>query len=109
MESALNTVYKSKKERDVMRIYIQEAFKQLENWDYGFQLNQTQASIFMAFEVAFYSYFQETKIDEMDVRRGIHGNVIMDNFFYKEIHRWDTEKDPRYDYCLLEIYVKEGK
>jgi hypothetical protein len=27
----------------------------------------------------------------MDVRRGIHGNVIMDNFFYKEIHRWDTE------------------
>jgi hypothetical protein len=63
----------------------------------------------MAFEVAFYSYFQETKIDEIDVRRGIHGNVIMDNFFYKEMHRWDIENDPRHDYCFLEIYVKEGK
>ena len=62
----------------------------------------------MAFEVAFYSYFQETKIDDMDVRRGIHGNVIMDNFFYKEIHRWDTEENPRYDYCLLEVYVSKG-
>jgi hypothetical protein len=41
----------------------------------------------------------------MDVRRGIHGNIIMDNFFYKEIHRWDTVEDPRHDYCLLEVYV----
>jgi hypothetical protein len=63
----------------------------------------------MAFEVAFYSYFQETKIDDMDVRRGIHGNIIMDNFFYKEIHRWESEKDPRYDYCFLEIYKKLGR
>ena len=44
----------------------------------------------------------------MDVRRGIHGNIIMDNFFYKEIHRWDTEQDPRYDYCLLEVYVSKS-
>jgi hypothetical protein len=45
----------------------------------------------------------------MDVRRGIHGNIIMDNFFYKEIHRWDTVEDPRHDYCLLEVYVQKGK
>jgi hypothetical protein len=105
LESALNAVYKSKAERDITRIYINEAFKQLENWDYGFQINQTQASIYMAFEVAFYSYFQETKIDEMEVRRGIHGNVITDNFIYKEIHKWDGEKDPIYDYCFLEVYA----
>ena len=30
---------------------------------------------------------------------------FMDNFFYKEIHRWDTVEDPRHDYCLLEVYV----
>jgi hypothetical protein len=29
------------------------------------------------------------------VRRAIAGNVIIENFFYKEIHRWATEKDPR--------------
>lgn len=64
--------------------------------------------MFMAFEVALYTYLQETKIDDADVRRGIHGNVITDNFIYKEVHRWASLADPREEYCALEDYVKAG-
>jgi|LauGreDrversion4_2_1035121.scaffolds.fasta_scaffold73021_3 hypothetical protein len=49
----------------------------------------------MTFEYALATYFQEAKIDNEDVRRGLHGNVITENFIYKEIHRWAEEQDPR--------------
>lgn len=43
------------------------------------------------------------------MRRGIHGNIIIDNFFYLQMHQWAGEKDPRYDYCLLNDYLEAGK
>lgn len=57
LDSALEVALKTNVERETMKNFINKSFKLLQNWDYGFQLNQTQASIFMAYEVAFYSYF----------------------------------------------------
>ena len=41
LDSALEVTLKTKAERDTMRNYINKSFKLLQNWDYGFQLNQT--------------------------------------------------------------------
>lgn len=64
------------------------------DWNFAFELDQIQASIYLAFDVSFATYFQETKIDDVDVRRGIHGNVLFENFYYKEIHRWADLENP---------------
>jgi len=34
------------------------------------------------------------KIDNKDVRRAIHSNIIFENFIYKEIDLWTTEEKP---------------
>lgn len=77
-----------------MRAIITDSFKLWRDWNFAFELDQIQASIYLAFDVAFATYFQETKIDNPDVRRGIHGNIIFDNFYYKEIHRWADLTNP---------------
>lgn len=58
------------------------------DWDFRFDLHQIQPSLFLAFEFNLATYFQETKIDDADVRRGIHGNIIIENFFFNKIHSW---------------------
>jgi hypothetical protein len=67
---------------------LKKAFKYLNEWDYRLDLDKIAASIFLAYEFSFATYFQESKIDDADVRRGLHGNVIFDNFAYSEIHKW---------------------
>lgn len=41
------------------------------------------------------TFFQEVKIDNQDVRRAIHSNVLFENFLYKEIDTWATEEKPK--------------
>ena len=77
-----------------MRERVQKAIGFLKQWDFKFELHQVQAAIYLAFENSFATYFQETKIDDADVRRGIHGNVIIENFFYLQIHEWADQKNP---------------
>ena len=50
--------------------------------------------MYLALELAVASYFQEAKIDNMDVRRAIHANVIFDNFLNGEIKKWTEEENP---------------
>ena len=37
------------------------------DWNFAFELDQIQASLYLAFDVSFATYFQETKIDDVDV------------------------------------------
>jgi len=43
------------------------------------------------------------------VRRAIHANFLTENFIFKEIHNWASEKDPKYEYCALSDYEAAGK
>lgn len=104
----MNLTQKSGSDRVRMRALTKQSFALLANWTYHFDLHLIQPSLFAAFEFNFATYFQETKIDDADVRRGIHGNVIIENFFYKQIHKWAGEQDPREEYCLLDDYVNAG-
>ena len=88
LESALKVIYKTQSQRDRMSKMMKNAFDLFKEWDYKFELETVPASLYLAFELSFATYFQETKIDDADVRRGLHGNVIIENFFYLEIHRW---------------------
>jgi hypothetical protein len=54
----------------------------MEKWNFKFDLDLIPPSIFAAWEFTFATYFQESKIDDADVRRGIHGNIIIENFFF---------------------------
>lgn len=95
LESALDITFKANEAKKAhMRSMISNSFKLWRDWNFAFELDQIQASIYLAFDVAFATYFQETKIDNPDVRRGIHGNIIFDNFYYKEIHRWADITNP---------------
>lgn len=95
LESALKIMNLSASEKSTLKASYLFAKGILSDWDYKFDLQSVQGAIFLAFEFNFATYFQETKIDDADVRRGIHGNVIIENFFFKEIHAWANETDPR--------------
>lgn len=95
LESVLKALKKSRQEAETIKKLYTYARDILLNWDFRFSYDQIQPSIYLAFEFNFATYFQEAKIDDADVRRAIAGNVIIENFFYKEIHRWAAEKDPR--------------
>jgi hypothetical protein len=49
----------------------------------------------MALESNMMTYFQEVKIDNVDVRRGIHGNILWENFIFIRIREWVNIEDPK--------------
>ena len=69
------------------------------NWDYRFDLKSIGASIYLAWELSFATYFQETKIDSPNVRRCLSSNVVIENFYYSEIQKWSNEERPYREYC----------
>jgi acyl-homoserine lactone acylase PvdQ len=108
LDSAINLTQRTPTDRVRLHSLLQRSFQHLESWNFNFDLPSVGASLFQAFEFNFATYFQETKIDDADVRRGIHGNVIIENFFYKEIHQWAEEKSTYRDYCVLTEYVEKA-
>ena len=71
-----------------MTSQIQKALEHLKSWDFKFEYHQIPSSIFMAWEFNVMTYLQETKIDNPDVRRGIHGNLLFENFLFIEMRKW---------------------
>ena len=50
----------------------------MKTWNYRFDLEEIGASIFSGLEYMLATYLQETKIDNVNVRRAIHGNLLFD-------------------------------
>jgi acyl-homoserine lactone acylase PvdQ len=73
------------RKRDEIRTKVKRALSYFSGWDYRFDLDRIPASIFLAYEFHFASDFQEDKIDSVQVRRCIHGNVNSENFIYKAV------------------------
>lgn len=64
------------------------------NWNHTFELEDNGGSIYLAWEYHLASYFQETKIDNIGVRRCISSNILIENFVYKEYRDWSYEEAP---------------
>ena len=54
------------------------------------------------------SYLQDTKIDNMNVRRCLASNVVIDNYIYREIEHWTWEKESYREVCYLEAWKQKG-
>lgn len=95
-------MYKGWTEKRNQEKKMKELLKDMEKWDFKFEYESKQAVIWLAFEFSLASYFQESKIDNVDVRRAIHSNIIFDNFMYSEIKAWTKEDNPKREWCRIE-------
>lgn len=80
--------------RELMEDVLDRTLKVLREWNHKFDLREVGGGIFIEFEFQLASYFQEMKIDNIDVRHSIHSNIIFENFLYKEIDAWALEENP---------------
>lgn len=92
-EKTLNTLYKDKAQKDKVAKKIEKVFNIFKTWNHEFDLESIGGSIWNAWELATASYFQQAKIDNMDVRRCLSSNIAIDNFLYREIEHWSWEKE----------------
>lgn len=98
-EAALNELFKDKAKRDKMNYKLTLVFDIFSKWDRYFDLETIGGSIWNAWELKTATYFQETKIDNEDVRKCLVSGVAIDNFLYREIEHWSWEKES-YRYIL---------
>lgn len=82
MLDVLDQLYVDSEKRKAMGKDVREAIQTLKQWNYRYDLNEKGAAIFLEWEFWLFSYFQETKIDNMDVRRGLQGNYLFENFMW---------------------------
>ena len=95
MKTVIDKLYKGWTDRKNMDKKIDGLLNELMKWDFKFEYQSKHAAIYLAFEYSLATYFQESKIDNVDVRRAIFGNVIFDNYIYKEIRSWAFNDNPR--------------
>eukprot|EP00347_Sterkiella_histriomuscorum_P009270 403341851 len=101
MKTVIDKLYKGWTDRKNMDKKIDGLLNELMKWDFKFEYQSKQAAIYLAFEYSLATYFQESKIDNVDVRRAIFGNVIFDNYIYKEIRSWAFNDNPRSEQCRV--------
>lgn len=63
-------------------------------WKHTFDLEDIAGSVFIAWEYHMATYLQETKIDNINVRRCVSSNILIENFLYKEYKDWAQEEAP---------------
>lgn len=92
MGSLLDKYYK--KDKTTIEKKIKEVWNIFSTWNFRYDLEEKAAAIFLAWEVNMASYFQEFKIDNEDVRKGISGNFLTENFLFLEIREWSSLSNP---------------
>ena len=91
IDTTLEEMFPGHYDREKYTKLAKEGLECLRNWNSSFDLDLVGPSLYLSWELAIASYFQETKIQNMDVRRALGGNTIIEHFVYKQIHQWYFE------------------
>lgn len=105
----LGEMFKETQQRNQMNYKVGLALKILDEWNHRFDLEERGSSIYLVWEFEIASYFMETKIDNLIVRRCLGSNILIEQFMYNEYRRWSKMDNTIEDYCFVEEWKSKGQ
>ena len=87
----------------MMSYKIDLALQIFKDWNFRYDLEE-RAAVFLAWEFWIGSY-----LDCINVRRAVSSNIIIENFIFKEIKKWNEETTTINEICQLEQWKSKGQ